>query len=108
MHGPIAMHAPCRELAAVGVQRQHTIAGDPRTTLDERAGLAVTAYPQRFQPREGEKCETVIQLGKVEVGGLQLRARPHLRGRIRHGHLWVVVAVEPATRTVGPADRLYR
>src|SRR6201997_5893863 len=61
---PVAVHAPGRELAAVGVQRQCAVAGDPRPSLDERSGLAVATYPEGFEPCEREKRETVVQLGE--------------------------------------------
>ena len=46
MQRPIAVHAARRKLAAIGVQRERTVQGDPLGPLDERTGLAVTADAQ--------------------------------------------------------------
>src|SRR5882724_2908937 len=64
---PVAVHPPGRELAAVRVERQFAVAGDPHGALDEGAGLAVAADAKGLQPRDGEKGEAVVQLGEIEV-----------------------------------------
>ena len=44
--------AAVRELAAVGVQRQHTVAGDAGSAVEEVLGLADAAEAERLDPRQ--------------------------------------------------------
>jgi hypothetical protein len=66
---PVAVHAPGRQLPAIGVERELAVESDPRAALDEATGLAVPADPQRLEPREGEERKAVVQLGDSMSSG---------------------------------------
>ena len=65
---PVAVEAPGRQLAAVGVERDLAVAGDAAAALEERAALAVLAEAQRLEPAQRDEAEAVVQLGHVDVG----------------------------------------
>ena len=64
---PVAVHAPGRELAPVGVERQLAVEGDALAALDEGPGLAVAAQAEGLEPGEGEEREPVVELGDVDI-----------------------------------------
>ena len=68
---------PADSWPAIGVQRQRAVERDPRRALHERAGFAVAAETQRFQPGEREKREAVVEFGDVDVRGVR-SVRDHI------------------------------
>ena len=64
---------------AVGVDRKRT--AEARVTgLHERSGFALFAEPESLEPMEHDDGETVVQLGAVDIGRLELRPLPQFRG----------------------------
>jgi E-phenylitaconyl-CoA hydratase len=102
---PVAVHAPGRELAAVGVERQFAVEGDALPALDEGACLAVAAQAEGLEPGEREEREPVVELGDVDIARREAGAAPHLRRRVGRGHLGVVGPLVPASLAGRPADR---
>ena len=103
---PITVHPPRGQLSPVGVQWQFAVECDPGRPLDERPGFAVAAETQCLQRCEREKRETVVDFGHIDIGGCQIRPRPHLGRSLTGRHLREVVAMEPPARPVGASDRL--
>ena len=68
-----------RQLAAAGGERQLAVKRDPRAALDERSALALAAEAQALEPEQAEHAEAVVQPGDVDVGRLQVGARPQVR-----------------------------
>ena len=104
---PEAVEPAGRQLAAVGVERQLALAGDAVAALDERAALALAAEAERLEPRHGEEAEAVVELGDVDVAGLEVGALPEVGAGVAGGHRRGVVELVP--RRPAPerrADRL--
>src|SRR4051812_45491748 len=95
----VAVEPTGRQLAAVGVERQHTaVAGDVRAALDEAARLPVPAEPHRLEPRHRDEREAVVHLREVHVGGGEVGAAPQLLAGVTARHGGEVVELVP-TRT---------
>src|SRR5205807_276391 len=75
---------------------------DAVTAIDERARLTLLAEAECLEPRERQYGESVVELGDVDVGRPQVRARPQLRAGILRGHRR---EVEPWLPPVGAVVR---
>ncbi len=84
----VAVQPTGRELAAVGVEREHAVAGDALAALDERSRLALAAEPHRLEPRHRDEREAVVHLGELHVGRLQVGAGPQLRAGVAARPSW--------------------
>ena len=62
-----AVGAAVRQLTAVGVQRDHAVAGDGLAAVEEVLGLADAAEPEPLQPRQAVEREAVVELGDVDI-----------------------------------------
>ena len=73
--------------------------------LDEGAALAAAAEAERLDPRQRQPAEAVVELGGVDVGRLQVGARPHLRGGVARRHRRQVFPLIPARAASGSRCR---
>src|SRR5262249_58595196 len=73
-----AVQATGRELTAARRERQLAGQADALAALDERAALTLAAELQTLEPVQGEHGEAVVELGAVDVGRLEIRARPQM------------------------------
>ncbi len=103
---PVPVHATRRQLTPVGVEGELTVERDAGAALDERPRLAVTAEPERLEPRQGQEREPVVELGDVHVGRLEIGAAPHFGGGVGRCHLGVVGPLVPAPEPERPATGL--
>ncbi len=85
---------------------QLAVAGDPVPALDERAALALAAEAERLEPGHGEEAEAVVELGDVDVGGLEVGALPEVGAGVAGGHRRGVVVLVP--RRAAPQRRAHR
>ena len=63
-----------RQLAAVGVDGDHAVAGNVVTTLDKASPLAEGTQAEGFEPDHRQDREAVIKLRRAQVGRLQVGA----------------------------------
>src|SRR4051794_22776666 len=78
--GAVAVQAAGRELAAAGRDGQLAVERDAPATLDEGAGLVARREAERPQPLPRVDREAVVDLGHVDVRGLEVGARPEHLG----------------------------
>ena len=57
-----------------------------RPFFDERPALAALAEAERFEPRQREEREAVVELRGVDVLRLEIGARPHVRRGVARRH----------------------
>ncbi len=109
----VAVQASGRQLTAVRVQGDVPVEGDPFAPVDEWTTFAVTAEAQRFEPRQRDEAEPVVQLGDVDISRLQIGAGPHHRRGVAQRHRGQVLPLVPGRASVdrrsdglecGPAD----
>ena len=64
----VAVEPTRRELAAVGVERQHAVERDVLPAVEEVLRLALAAEPERLEPRQAVEREAVVEQRDVDVG----------------------------------------
>ena len=91
------MEPSTRQLTAVGVERHFAPDADPTLAgLEPRAGLTLWEEPERFEPRDREEREAVVELNGVDVVDGEVGPGPHHLGAIVGGCLGEVGALVPA------------
>ena len=65
---PETVGPPLGELAAVGIDRQLAVEGDPPSPVQPVVGLTEPAEPEGLEPGDGVEGEAVVEQGQVDVG----------------------------------------
>src|SRR5258705_8246582 len=103
----ISMHTPRRQRAAIRVDREFAIEGDPVSALDEVARPVALAKAEILQPVDRVETEPVVELGYVHVAWLQVCPAPHHFGYFGLGLRCERVELRPAVAILHiGADRL--